>query len=164
MSHTMRTFIATLFIVAVCFSVSAQEAVEAFAQKDDTYLLFSDKGFDKQKKYVLFNFWNADTPHADVHNTEFQAMRQNFVGHNNIEFVDVEWETEKDIQAVLEKYQVESSVEYGKNIRLKGDQFTLNTSSTNAFFLVEDSKAAFLCSGAICGKKVKQFFNPENGK
>ena len=157
----MSTIILFCSILWFCVTASAQQAVEAFAQKDDSYLLFSNHGFDKHKKYVLFNFWNSATPGTDIHNTEFQTMKQSFAGHDNIEFVNVEWENEKDVQAVLEKYQIESEVEYGKNIRLTGETFTLNTSSANAFFLMENSKPAFLCSGGICGKKVKQFFNAE---
>jgi hypothetical protein len=120
--------------------------------------LFSGKGFDKQKKYFLFSLWNAGTPYADVHTIEFNTMKPNFAGQENIEFVNVEWRL-KNISGAIEKYQIESRVEYGKHIRQKGDKFTLNISFPNAFFLVEDSRAAFLCSGSICAKKVKQFFN-----
>jgi hypothetical protein len=157
----MKTFFLSLSILSICVAASAQETLEAFAQKDDTYLLFSNNGFDTNKKYVLFNFWNAKNPSASLHNTQFVTMKQNFAGQENVEFVNVEWETEKDVQVALEKYNIESAVEYGKHIRLKNEQFTLNTSSTNAFFLIENNKAAFLCSGGICAKKVKQFFDTQ---
>lgn len=156
----MKTYLIALAIVGLCFTASAQKAVEAFAQKDDTYLLFSDRGFDSEKKYVLFNFWSPTTPDSDVHNTQFQTLKQNFSGEDNIEFVNVEWRTEEDIQAVLEKYRIESKVKFGKHIRLSAEQFSMNTSAANAFFLMEDSRAAFLCSGGMCSRKIKELFNP----
>ena len=155
----MKTF-TLIFLLIICFTAPAQQVIQAFAQQDDTYLLFSDSGFDQQKKYVLFNFWNSNTPNADIHNTQFQTMKQIFSGNENIEFVNVQWNTNKDIQEALERFQIESNLEYGKHVRLSGDHFNLNTSSTNAFFLIEDSKAAFLCSGGVCSKKIKEFFDP----
>jgi hypothetical protein len=161
----MRKIILALSLAACCFSIaSAQETLEAFAQKDDTYLLFSDKGIDESKTYVLFNFWNPETPNSDVHNAQFQTMKSTFSGYDNIQFVNIQWGSEKDIQTALEKYEIESVVEYGKNIRLKDFNFSLNTSSTNSFFLLEDKKPAFLCSGGICAKKMKQFFLEKSSK
>lgn len=160
----MRKFLFALSLVAILFAnAHAQQALKAFAQKDDTYLLFSDRGLDASKKYVLFSFWNPETPSADLHTTQFQMMKTMFAGVENVDFVNIKWESVEDAQAQLEKYAIDCTSEYGNLLRFKGSNFTLNASSPNTFFLIEENNAAFLCSGGMCASKIKEFFAPPPG-
>ena len=138
-------------------SVKAPSAVQAYAKSNDSYLLFSNDTYKADKKYVVVKFWNESTPITDTEKAEIDYLKKHLV-KKGVEVVDFQWKTTEDLKQNLSKYNFSVEAKGEKRISIKGDNFSLNTTSGKALFVVEDGKPLSLCSGKNCEEMVKTFF------
>ena len=171
----LRTFMKTLnmkslticaiLLMIAAVSANAQQsrtqnatrsAVYASANGDDSYLLFSGEKYKEGKKYVIVKFWNEKAPLSEKEKEGIAYLKARLP--KDVEVIDFQWKDEEDLKAALSKYNFSVKVSNEKHINLKGDHFSLNTTSGNALFVVEDGKPVSLCSGKDCETKLKFYF------
>jgi hypothetical protein len=149
-------FFATSICVVHC---NAQEAVKAYAKGDDSYLQFSDaEKFDSTKQYVVLKFWNARTRLTKSEMQQLAILKAELSKLKNVQFVDVEWQSPSQLQAVLQKYNLEADASWENNIKITGDKIDLTTTSSKSLLIVKDQRAYSVCSGYDCEVKAKRFF------
>jgi hypothetical protein len=154
--HTMKNLL--LAFILVSNASFAQHAMEAQASGDDTYLLFTEKAADAGKKYTLFSLSKTNSKSAQSHEDQCRSLQDNLKAGYTVEFVKIDWLTNEDLNKRLTEYGIESAIGQGDKINLKGDNISLNTSSPNAFFLIEGKNAVLLCSGTNCQVRINDFF------
>ncbi len=58
----------------------------------------------------------------------------------------------------MKKYNLTVEIPDGKHIKMKGGNFTFNSTSGKALFVLEDDKPLSVCSGKNCESRLKVFF------
>ena len=165
-----KTFCATLVAVAATVAGHAQQptavtapahavtnTVVAYANGDDSYLRYPNKGYKADKKYTVIKFWNAKEPQSEKEVQDIAYLKKH-LSKKNIEVVDFEWKTEEDLKAALTKYNLAVKVIGEKRINVKNEHFTVNTTSGKALIVIEDQKPYSICSGKDCETNLKSYF------
>jgi hypothetical protein len=138
-------------------SGNAPTAAYAYAKGENTYLMYSAEGYNADKKYVVFKFYKAEDPLSEQEKTDLAAVKKQ-LAKKNIDVKEVEWKTEEDLRSVLKGYGIQVESSDGKHINLKGDKYSMNTTSTKAVVVLEDGRPVSLCSGKNCEERLKTFF------
>ena len=138
-------------------SDQAPQAVTAYAKGDDSYVAFFGNTYQAEKKYVVFKVWKEDSPLTENERTEWALLKEP-LAKKGVELVMVSWKTEEDLKAAFAKYGLTITATDGKHIRLQNGRSQLNTTSSKAVYVIENSKPVTLCSGNNCEDRVKYFF------
>jgi hypothetical protein len=136
---------------------SAPTASYAYAKGDDSYVFYSTDTYDAAKKYTVLKIWQEDQPLTEQEKADLEILKKH-LAKKNAEVREIKWKSEEDLQAALSSYNIKASSSDGKHINLKGEKFTLNTSSGKALLVLEDEKPLSLCSGKNCEERMKVFF------
>lgn len=161
------TFCIALLSLTVSLSAHAQtsahadfasKAIRAYSSGNDSYLLLSGDNYDPEKKYTVIKFWKSNTQVSEAEEENLAILKEN-LERKNIELVSFQWKEEADLEKVMTKYNFDVEVKESGLIKLKKDNYTLNTTSGNAVIILEDGKPLSLCSGSNCETRLKVFFN-----
>jgi hypothetical protein len=164
-----KTICAALIAIAISTTSNAQHATNvsstratsrttmAYARGNDSHLRFSTKEYDATKKYTVIKFWNANEPQSEQEVQDIAYLKKH-LAKKNVEVIDFEWKTEEDLKQALEKYKLEAKVTGEKRINVKGEHFTVNTTSGKALLVMEDDKPFSICSGKDCESNLKSYF------
>ncbi|RYZ29279.1 MAG: hypothetical protein EOO10_06795 [Chitinophagaceae bacterium] len=136
---------------------SAPTAVYAYAKGNDSYVFYANDTYDAKKKYTVLKIWQEGQPLTEQEKTDLDILRKH-LAKKNAEVREIKWKSEEDLQAALNSYNIEASSKDGKHINLKGEKFTLNTTSGKALLVLEDDKPLSICSGQNYEERMKVFF------
>jgi|SRR5829696_3357269 len=137
-------------------SAATESAVYAYAKGSDSYLLFSDT-YKADKKYVVFKFWQEGQPLTAQEKTDLE-MLQKQLAKKGMEVKVVQWKTRSDLESLLNTYNVKIVSKDDNHLNIKGDNFSLNTTSGKATLVLEEGRPLSLCSGTNCEDRLKTFF------
>jgi hypothetical protein len=136
---------------------SAPTAAYAYAKGDDSYVFYSNDTYDADKKYIVLKIWQENQPLTEQEKSDLEMLKKH-LAKKNAEVREIKWKSEEDLQTALNGYNIKASSNDGKHISLKGEKFTLNTTSGKALLVLEDDKPLSLCSGQNCEERMKVFF------
>ena len=136
---------------------ASTNTVMAYANGNDSYLRYSNKGYDAKKKYVVLKFWSEKEPQSESEKQDIAYLKKH-LAKKDIEVVDFEWKTEEDLKKVLDKYNLTVNVINDKRVHVKNENFSVNTTSGKALIVIEDNKPFSICSGKKCESNLKGYF------
>lgn len=143
----MNKLLTILVSLLIVHSVCAQEAVEAYAKDENTYLKFTKEAYDPSKTYTVIRFYPQGKQPAAFE-----------VPSRTLDVVDCEWKTQDDLDKVLTQYRIKASMSSGNLLRLDGPDYTFNTTSEHAYLVFLDNKIQVVCCGEGCRKRLSGFF------
>lgn len=145
--NKMRYGFLIVLVLLVAKTVHAQEAVQAFASGENSFLLFTKEPCDTTQTYTVICFAGGGKRVDPIPGLEKVA---------NV--VPCVWNTEQDANAILTPYNIHATAGLGKTLQLTGSGFSLNTTSAVAYLVLLDSKPQLLCCGADCHARLNDFF------
>lgn len=145
----MKYILTICLMLLVAYSVYSQEAVKAYAQGEDSFLLFSKEPYDASKNYTIVCFSQPG---------QVQDITATLKQFGTI--VICEWLTAQDADKVLTPYNITTTVKAGRTLQLTGQEFSLNTTSPFAYLVLLDLKPQLLCCGIDCEKRLTTYFHP----
>lgn len=133
-------------------AMQAQEAVEAYAQGENTYIRYTHEPYDAAKHYTVIMFSPEGKKAAVVAGLTQVA-----------EVIVCEWKTPDKLNTILDEYHIEASVQPDHTLLLDGPDYRVSTTSEYACLVLVDEKIQMLCCGQECTKRLTAFF-PITGK